>query len=85
MVLDQYDYSTWFTDTGYITDSYPTTGTLQTPYVNFKFNEDGTIEPKGDVHEFGYREIFSFSVKITNFTSPSYKHQYVEWKSSRNN
>ena len=78
--LDQYDYSTWFTDTGFITDSYPTTGTLQTPYVNFKFNEDGTIEPKGNVHEFGYREIFSFSVKITNFTSPSYKHQYVEWE-----
>ena len=78
--LDQYDYSTWFTDTGYITDSYPTTGTLQTPYANFKFNEDGTIEPKGNVHEFGYREIFSFSVKITNFTSPSYKHQYVEWE-----
>ena len=78
--LDQYDYSTWFTDTGFITDSYPTTGTLQTPYANFKFNEDGTIEPKGNVHEFGYREIFSFSVKITNFTSPSYKHQYVEWE-----
>lgn len=78
--LDQYDYSTWFTDAGFITDSYPTTGTLQTPNANFKFNEDGTIEPKGNVHEFGYREIFSFSVKITNFTSPSYKHQYVEWE-----
>lgn len=78
--LDEYDYSTWFTDTGFISDSYPTTGTLETPYAKFKFNEDGTIEPKGVAHDIEYRSIFSFSVKITNFTSPSYKHQYVEWE-----
>ena len=46
---------------------------------SIKFN-GANIEPQGGIHAFSYNSIFSFSVKISDFTNSSYKHQYVEWE-----
>ena len=75
------DSSTWFINSGYITSgSYPA-GDIQIQLndvnsAEFKFN-GANIEPKA---AFLKDSIFSFSVKITDFTDPSYKCQYVEWE-----
>ena len=75
------DSSTWFINSGYIANgSYPT-GDIQIQLNNInsaEFNFNGAnIEPKT---AFLKDSIFSFSVKITDFTNSSYKHQYVEWE-----
>ena len=78
------DSSTWFINSGYIASgSYPT-GDIQIQLNNinsaeFKFN-GANIEPIGNIHAFLKDSIFSFSVKITDFSNSSYKHQYVEWE-----
>lgn len=78
------DSSAWFVDSGAdISGSYPV-GTVQIPVAansteKFKFNSD-SIEPQGSIHAFSYGSMFSFSVKITDFSNSSYKHQYVEWE-----
>lgn len=83
--LDEYDYSTWFVNTGTIMnntsyDAAEVRMPLDTKNtIDFKFN-GANIEPRGLVGGFFNSSLFSFSVKITNFTSPSYKHQYVEWE-----
>lgn len=83
--LDEYDYSTWFVNTGTIMNntSYAA-AEVRMPLdtkntIDFKFN-GANIEPQGLLGGFLDSTLFSFSVKITNFTSPSYKHQYVEWE-----
>ena len=78
------DSSTWFVNSGYNSDSSYPVGTVQVPIntkanVEFKFN-GANIEPQGSIHAFSYNSIFSFSVKITDFSNSSYKHQYVEWE-----
>lgn len=78
------DSSTWFVNSGAnVSSSYPV-GTVRIPIsaddnANFKFNE-GSIEPQGILQAFVKDSIFSFSVKITDFSNSSYKHQYVEWE-----
>lgn len=78
------DSSAWFVNSGYNSDkSYPT-GTVQLPVntagdVEIRFN-GGNIEPQGAISMFNYAVMFSFSVKITNFSNSAYKHQYVEWE-----
>lgn len=78
------DSSAWFLNSGRISDgSYPS-GTIQIPVstndgVVFKF-DGANIVPQGGINAFLKDSIFSFSVKITDFTNSSYKHQYVEWE-----
>lgn len=78
------DSSKWFINSGLISDgSYPT-GTVQIPLnsndnENIKFN-DTNIVPRGAINAFIKNSIFSFSVKITDFSNSAYKHQYVEWE-----
>ena len=75
------DSSAWFINSGYISSgSYPIGDVqIQLNDVNsakFKFN-GANIEPIG---AFLKDSIFSFSVKIADFSNSSYKHQYVEWE-----
>ena len=86
--LDEYDYSTWFVNIGTIMNntSYAA-AEVRIPLdtkntIDFKFN-GANIEPLGLLGGFFNSSLFSFSVKITNFTSPSYKHQYVEWEKTQ--
>lgn len=78
------DSSAWFVSSGINSDSSYPVGTVKIPIssndiVEFKFN-GANIEPKGSVNAFFKDSIFSFSVKITDFSNSSYKHQYVEWE-----
>lgn len=78
------DSSTWFVNSGINSDSSYPVGTVKMPtssndIVEFKFN-GANIEPKGSVNAFFKDSIFSFSVKIADFSNSSYKHQYVEWE-----
>ena len=78
------DSSKWFVNSGYNSDSSYPVGTVQIPLntngnVEIKFN-GANIEPQGSVNAFTLDSIFSFSVKITDFSDSSYKHQYVEWE-----
>lgn len=78
------DSTAWFINSGLFSDgSYPD-GTVQIPLnsndsENIKFN-GANIEPRGGISAFVKNSIFSFSVKITDFSNSSYKHQYVEWE-----
>lgn len=78
------DSSSWFVNSGVNSDSSYPVGTVKIPTgsnssAEIKFNSTN-IEPQGPVHAFSKDSIFSFSVKITDFTNSSYKHQYVEWE-----
>ena len=79
------DASSWFINSGFISTGLYPGGRIQIPVntstnVEFDFN-DGYIVPEGGgIHAFLKDSIFSFSVKISDFTNSSYKHQYVEWE-----
>lgn len=78
------DSSAWFINSGSLTDSLYPGWQFQIPFssndnVNFRFI-DGYLEPRGATNAFPENSIFSFSVKITDFSNSSYKHQYVEWE-----
>lgn len=78
------DSSAWFINSGFLADSLYPGGQVQTPItsndnVNFRFSA-GYLEPQGATNSFLEDSIFSFSVKITDFSNSSYKHQYVEWE-----
>ena len=79
------DASSWFINSGFISSGLYPGGRIQIPVntstnVEFDFN-DGYIVPEGGgIHAFLKDSIFSFSVKITDFSNSSYKHQYVEWE-----
>lgn len=78
------DSSAWFVNSGINSDSSYPVGTVKMPIssndiVEFKFN-GANIEPKGSINAFFKDSIFSFSVKISDFSNSSYKHQYVEWE-----
>lgn len=78
------DSSNWLVNSGVNSDSSYPVGTVQIPLTtkgtaDIKFN-GANIEPQGTVHAFLKDSIFSFSVKITDFSNSSYKHQYVEWE-----
>lgn len=78
------DSSTWFVNSGINSDSSYPVGTVKMAIstndaVEFYVN-GANIEPRGGINAFEKNSIFSFSVKITDFTNSSYKHQYVEWE-----
>ena len=78
------DSSTWLINSGVITSGTYPAATVQIPTgpstnAEFRFN-GGNIEPQGSIHAFNIDIIFSFSVKLSNFSDSSYKHQYVEWE-----
>ena len=78
------DSSAWFVNSGYNSDSSYPVGTVQISLnsndsQSIKFN-GANIEPQGGISAFLKDAIFSFSVKITDFSNSSYKHQYVEWE-----
>ena len=82
--LASIDASSWFINSGFIYSGLYPGGRIQIPVntntnLEFTFN-DGYILPEGGAHEFNKNSIFSFSVKITDFSNSSYKHQYVEWE-----
>lgn len=76
--------SYWLINPGVITSGTYPIATVQIPLntntnIEFSFN-DGNIEPQGAIHAFLNGTIFSFSVKLSDFTNSAYKHQYVEWE-----
>lgn len=76
--------SYWFINSGVISSGTYPAATIQIPVnananAEFRFN-GGNIEPQGAIHEFSNDSIFSFSVKLSDFSNSSYKHQYVEWE-----
>ena len=78
------DSSSWFVNSGINSDSSYPVGTVKMAIssndnVEFKFT-GANIEPQGGIHAFLKDSIFSFSVKISDFSNSSYKHQYVEWE-----
>ena len=83
--LSSTDSSKWFASYGFIKSGAYPDGTINLPLTDtataaLKFNGN-IIEPLGGgVHAFLKDSIFSFSVKITDFSNSSYKHQYVEWE-----
>ena len=73
--------SYWLINSGAISSGTYPVATVQIPLntigdVEFRFN-GGNIEP---AHTFNIDTIFSFSVKLSDFSNSSYKHQYVEWE-----